>query len=113
MWGGAMRQSGIVAAACLYALDHHVDRLAEDHENARFLAEGLAQIPGVTIDPSRVESNIVIFQLEDAVKTSEELRDAGVQLTRMDTRWMRAVTHLDVNRADIERALEIFKQVLG
>jgi threonine aldolase len=113
MWGGAMRQSGIVAAACLYALDHHVDRLAEDHENALFLAEGLAQIPGVTIDPSRVETNIVIFQLEDAVKTSEELRDAGVQLTRMDARWMRAVTHLDVSRADIEKALQIFKQVLG
>jgi len=113
MWGGAMRQSGIVAAACLYALDHHVDRLAEDHENALFLAEGLAQIPGVTIDPSSVETNIVIFQLEDAVKTSEELRDAGVQLTRMDTRWMRAVTHLDVDRADIERALEIFNEVLG
>ena len=111
-WGGAMRQVGILAAACLYALDHHVDRLAEDHENARFLAEGLAQIAGVTIDPSRVETNIVIFQLEDAVKTSEELRDAGVQLTRMDTRWMRAVTHLDVNRADIERAVEIFRQVL-
>jgi threonine aldolase len=113
MWGGAMRQSGIVAAACLYALDHHVERLAEDHENARVLAEGLAEIPGVTIDPSRVETNIVIFQLEDAVGTSDELREAGVQLTRMDTRWMRAVTHLDVDRAGIERALEIFRQVLG
>jgi threonine aldolase len=113
MWGGAMRQSGIVAAACLYALDNHIERLAEDHENARILADGLAQIPGVTIDPSRVETNIVIFQLEDAVKTSAELRDAGVQLTRMDTRWMRAVTHLDVDRSGIERALEIFRQVLS
>jgi threonine aldolase len=113
MWGGAMRQSGIVAAACLYALDNHIERLAEDHENARILADGLAQIPGVTIDPSRVETNIVIFQLEDAVKTSEELRDAGVQLTRVDERWMRAVTHLDVDRAGIERALEIIRQVLG
>jgi threonine aldolase len=113
MWGGAMRQSGIVAAACLYALDHHVERLAEDHENARLLAEGLAEIPGVTIDASRVETNIVIFQLEDAVKSSEKLRDAGVQLTRMNERWMRAVTHLDVDRAGVERALEIFRQVLG
>ena len=77
------------------------------------LERQFAQIPGVTIDPSRVETNIVIFQLEDAVKTSEELRDAGVQLTRMDTPWMRAVTHLDVDRAGIERALEIFRQVLS
>src|ERR671934_2962934 len=60
MWGGAMRQSGIIAAAGLYALDHHVERLAEDHENARVLAEGLAEIEGVTIDPERVETNIVI-----------------------------------------------------
>jgi threonine aldolase len=113
MWGGAMRQSGIVAAACLYALDHHVERLAEDHENARILAEGIAGLPGVTLDPSRVDTNIVIFELEDAETRSLELRDAGVQLTRMGVTTMRAVTHLDVDRADIERALEIFRQVLG
>ena len=64
--GGAMRQAGVLAAACVYALDHHVDRLAEDHENARFLAEGLAELPGVELDPASVESNIVIFGVPDA-----------------------------------------------
>src|SRR5207248_9017157 len=66
MWGGAMRQAGIVAAAGLYALDHHIERLAEDHANARVLAEGLAAIDGVEIDPGRVETNIVIFEVADA-----------------------------------------------
>ena len=61
--GGAMRQAGIIAAAGLYALDHHVERLAEDHANARLLAEGLAQIPGVAIDPASVETNIVWFEV--------------------------------------------------
>ena len=66
MTGGAMRQAGIVAAGCLYALDNHVERLAEDHENARHLAEGLAEIDGIEIDPATVETNIVIFEVEDA-----------------------------------------------
>jgi threonine aldolase len=112
MWGGAMRQSGVVAAAGLYALDHHVERLAEDHENARLLAEGLAQIDGVTIDPSTVESNIVVFSVSDAVETGEALRSAGVQVTRLDATRIRAVTHLDVDRAGIEQALEVMGQVI-
>ena len=112
MWGGAMRQSGVVAAAGLYALDHHVDRLADDHENARVLAEGLAEIDGVTIDPSTVETNIVVFEVEDATKTGEDLRSAGVQVTRLDRRRLRAVTHLDVDRAGIERALEVMREVI-
>ena len=113
MWGGAMRQSGIVAAAGLYALDNNVDRLAEDHANAKRLAEGLAEIDGVTCDPDSVETNIVMFDLEDAVKMSERLRAAGVQLTRVDDHRMRAVTHLDVSSDDIERALEIVREVVS
>jgi threonine aldolase len=113
MWGGAMRQSGIVAAAGLYALDHHVERLAEDHANATRLAEGLAEIDGVTCDPAGVETNIVMFDLEDAVKSGDELRAAGVQLTRVDDHRMRAVTHLDVSADDIERALEIVREVVS
>ena len=66
MWGGAMRQAGIVAAAGLYALDHHVERLADDHANARALAEGLAEIAGVELDPEQVETNIVVFGVPDA-----------------------------------------------
>ncbi len=112
MWGGAMRQSGVVAAAGLYALDHHVERLAEDHENARLLAEGLAQVDGVTIDPSTVETNIVVFEVRDAVETGEALRAAGVQVTRLDATRIRAVTHLDVDRAGIERALEVMRSVI-
>jgi threonine aldolase len=107
-----MRQSGVVAAAGLYALDHHVERLAEDHENARVLAEGLAEIDGVTIDPSTVDTNIVVFEVEDATKTGDELRGAGVQVTRLDLTRLRAVTHLDVDRAGIERALEVMRSVI-
>jgi len=113
MWGGAMRQSGIVAAAGLYALDHHVERLAEDHENARLLADGLAQIDGVTIDPSTVESNIVVFAVADAVTTGEALRAAGVQVTRLDATRIRAVTHLDVDRTGIEQALAVMRDVIS
>ncbi len=73
MLGGAMRQAGIVAAGALYALDHHVDRLAEDHANARVLAHGLAALPGVTIDPGEVETNIVIFEHDDAERRVRQL----------------------------------------
>jgi threonine aldolase len=112
MWGGAMRQSGVVAAAGLYALDHHVERLAEDHDNARVLAEGLAEIDGVTIDVARVDTNIVVFEVADATKTGQALRDAGVQVTRLDLTLLRAVTHLDVDRAGVEQALKIMRQVI-
>src|SRR2546423_1493217 len=112
MWGGAMRQSGVVAAAGLYALDHHVERLAEDHENARLLAEGLAEIDGVTIDPSKVDTNIVVFEVADATKTGDELRSAGVQVTRLDATRLRAVTHLDVDRGRIDRALEVMRSII-
>src|SRR3954447_7651592 len=112
MWGGAMRQSGVVAAAGIYALDHHVERLAEDHENAQRLAEGLAEIAGVTIDPSKVDTNIVVFEVADATKTGDDLRSAGVQVTRLDATRLRAVTHLDVDRAGIDRALEVMRDVI-
>jgi threonine aldolase len=112
MLGGAFRQSGIVAAGCLYALDHHVDRLAEDHEHARVLAEGLAELPGVRLDPGSVESNIVIFEVEDAPGLVAGLADR-VELQAIDAGHVRAVTHLDVGRADVESALEAFSEVLG
>jgi threonine aldolase len=105
MWGGSFRQAGSIAAACLYALDNNVERLAEDHENARALADGLAQIPGVEIDPATVETNIVIFDVPDALGLIKAL--AGeVELSPADGgRRVRAVTHLDVSRADIDLAL--------
>jgi threonine aldolase len=112
MLGGAMRQAGIVAAGALYALEHHVDRLAEDHANARTLAEGLAALPEVSIDPATVETNIVIFEVADAVAASGRLWQEGVLLAPLDARRIRAVTHLDVDRAGVERALGVFRRVL-
>jgi threonine aldolase len=113
MLGGAMRQAGIVAAGALYALEHHVERLAEDHANARVLAEGLAELPRVSIDPSAVETNIVIFEVPDAIETCGTLWQQGVQLGPLDARRIRAVTHLDIDRAGIERALEKLRAVLA
>jgi threonine aldolase len=113
--GGAMRQAGIIAAAGVYALEHHVERLAEDHANARRLAEGLAGLPGVEIDLASVETNIVFFRprpplTAPAVATS--MRERGVRMTVLGDR-IRALTHLDVDAAGIERALVVAGEVLG
>ncbi len=113
MWGGAMRQAGIVAAAGLYALDHHVERLAEDHANARALADGLAEIPGVRLDASRVESNIVIFEVDDAMALTGALYEAGVEVTPLGPQRIRMVTHLDVDRAGCERAVAVVREALA
>jgi threonine aldolase len=112
MLGGALRQSGIVAAGCLYALDHNVDRLALDHENASVLARGLAALPGVSLDPATVETNIVIFSVDDAPGLVARIADR-VELQAFDQHRVRAVTHLDVTREDVERALEAFADELG
>lgn len=106
MWGGAMRQSGIIAAAALYALDHNVDRLKEDHHNARTLAEGLAQLEGVDLNPEHVESNIVYFEVPDAPRFEKALAGHGVIMNAKGPRRVRAVTHLDVDAAGIDRAIE-------
>jgi threonine aldolase len=113
MWGGSFRQSGIVAAGCTYALDHHVERLAEDHENARVLAEGLAELPGLELDPATVETNIVIAGVEDSRALRAGLAERGVEVSAVGPRRIRCVTHLDVDRAGIDRALEAFRAALG
>jgi threonine aldolase len=112
MLGGAFRQSGIVAAGCLYALDHHVSRLATDHDNARLLAEGLAALPGVDLDPATVETNIVIFSVDDAPGLVTRVADR-VELQAFGAHRVRAVTHLDVSRDDVERALAVLADALG
>ncbi|HXD96962.1 MAG TPA: GntG family PLP-dependent aldolase [Candidatus Acidoferrum sp.] len=107
--GGAMRQAGIIAAGGVYALRHHVKRLAEDHANARRLAEGLAKLPGVTIEPASVETNLVFFELTgrlDAPTLVERMLARGVRMGAMGPRTIRAVTHLDVSAAHIERTLD-------
>ena len=107
MLGGGMRQAGVLAAAALHALDHHVDRLAEDHANARALAEGLQGLPGVTVQPP--QTNIVFVDLapHKAAGAVERLRAAGLWCTGLYR--LRLVTHLDVAAADIPRALAILR----
>jgi len=112
MLGGAMRQAGIVAAGALWALDHNVERLAEDHANARLLAAGLAAIDGVAIDPAAVETNIVIFEVADAAGLVAELAAAGIEMGAFGGR-VRAVTHLDVDRAGVERAVAAVADALA
>jgi threonine aldolase len=115
-FGGAMRQAGIVAAAGLYALDHNVERLADDHARARRLAAGLYE-RSVPVDPSAVETNFVQVRLEPLGLTESEalqrLWDAGVGLSITDFGVLRAVTHLGVDDDDIERAVELIPQALG
>jgi len=112
MLGGALRQSGILAAGCLYALEHNVERLSVDHDNARRLGEGLAEMPGVELDPAAIETNIVIFAVEDAPALVERVA-REVDVMALDARRVRAVTHLDVDRAQIDRALAAFRTALG
>ena len=104
MLGGSMRQSGIVAAGARYGLQHNVERLADDHANAKFFAEGLAELFGVEIDPTTVETNIVIFDVPDAQSLADKLAANGVEMSLLEGR-VRAVTHLDVDRAAVEKAL--------
>ena len=111
MLGGSMRQAGIVAAGARYGLQHNVERLAEDHANAKFLAEGLAEIEGVEIDPATVETNIVIFDVRDAAALHDKLKAAGVETSLLEGR-VRMVTHLDVDRAGIETALAAVRGAL-
>ena len=111
--GGSMRQAGICAAACVYALDHHVDRLADDHANARALARGLSQINGIEVQ--QPETNLVFFKPDGAGvpgdKMVEALRKRGVLLAMMDGR-IRACTHLDVSAAMIEETVGIVRGIV-
>ncbi len=113
--GGSMRQGGICAAACLYALDHHIDRLAEDHENARVLARGLAQIEGITVEEP--ETNLVFFDTTGTGMTAAELADRvrkqGLTFSVNKTHRGRACTHLDVTRAQVEEAVKIIRHAVS
>lgn len=113
--GGAMRQAGIIAAGAVWALEHHVERLADDHANAQRLARGLAGLPGVKLDPEDVETNIVIFDVtgpRDAATVVARLLERGVRMGALGPRTVRAVTHLDVDAAGVDRALDAARAVL-
>lgn len=106
--GGAMRQSGMLAAAGIFALDNNVTRMAEDHANAKIFAQGIENIPGVTMDVSSVETNIVIFSVENTALTAGQVSDhllkSGIRVGAMNDHQIRVVTHLDVDRAGVEEA---------
>jgi len=114
--GGAMRQAGIIAAGGVYALRHHVKRLADDHASAKRLADGLAALPGVALDPATVETNLVFFDLTGAIDAEtavERLLAHGVRMGALGPRTIRAVTHLDVSAQGIERALDAARAVFA
>jgi threonine aldolase len=112
MLGGGMRQAGFIAAAGLYALEHNVKRLPEDHANAKRLAKGLAELPGITLlrEP---ETNMVFFQVPDLLKFLERSRSCGVLIGPISLDTLRAVTHLDVTERDIDEALERLGKALA
>jgi threonine aldolase len=105
--GGGMRQVGVLAAAAHHALDHHVERLAEDHENARVLAERLG------VDPATVETNMVVVDDVEAPLVAAAAKAQGVLVGQVSARRIRMVTHLDVDRAGVERAAKVVTEVLG
>ena len=114
--GGVMQQAGIVAAGALYALRHNVDRLTEDHENAKLLAERLSSEEGIDINPAEVETNIVCFKTTNTGMTPKEfvarLRNYGVRMGHNNNEYVRAVTHLGITRKDILEAVDAVHQLL-
>jgi threonine aldolase len=115
--GGGMRQCGVLAAAGLIALEQMTERLAEDHRHARCLAEDLAALPGIQLDPAAVETNIVFFDLDpawgDAAALASRLDDQGLKLLALGPQRLRAVTHHGIHRSDIDQAAALFRTVLG
>ena len=112
--GGGMRQAGVLAAAALVALDEMVERLGEDHANARILAEGLSRIPGIVIDPARIQTNIVILESADgdAVDFLRRLAERGVRGSHTHGSKARLVTHYGIDRRDIDDTLEVVESVM-
>ncbi|MFO1005458.1 MAG: GntG family PLP-dependent aldolase [Planctomycetaceae bacterium] len=116
IFGGALRQAGIVAAACVYALDNHLDRLKLDHDNAQFFAREISTIPGVIIDPAAIETNLVYFEIDPSVATADQVAQAMARhkamIIPLGPQRLRACTHLDVNRDALQRAADILREVM-
>ncbi len=116
LFGGGMRQAGVIAAAALYALENHVERLAEDHHNARVIAQAIADTPGLQLDPPEVETNLIWVQVDPDLGTAAEVAQAlqkqGVLVVPLARQKIRACTHLDVSAAQAARAAEAIRQTL-
>lgn len=114
LFGGGMRQAGLLAAATLYALDNHIDRLAEDHKNARVIAQAIADTPGLRLDPPEVETNIIWFEADPELGTAAQvaaaIKQRGVLVGSYGTHMLRACTHLDVSAAQAECAAEAIRK---
>lgn len=117
MFGGGMRQAGIIAAGALYALENHVDRLVEDHANAKRLVTGLSGIPGISVDPEVVETNMVYIDVLPSTGTAQwlcgELRNGRVLMSAVSPQRIRCVTHLDVSEQDIDRAIDVVRETIS
>jgi threonine aldolase len=116
LFGGGMRQAGVIAAAALYALEHHVERLAEDHRNARVVAQAIADTPGLRLSPPEVETNLIWFEVDPelgpAKAVAAALKERGVLVHVMGPQTLRACTHLDVSAAQAERAAEVVRRTV-
>jgi threonine aldolase len=116
LFGGGMRQGGIAAAGALYALENHIDRLAEDHRHAQVIARAIADTPGLRLDPPRVETNLIWIEVEPELGSARDvaslLRERGVLIQASGPHTLRACTHLDVSATQAERAAEIIHSTL-
>ena len=112
-----MRQAGIIAAGALYAVENHISRLAVDHANIRRLAEALSQIEGVSVDLETVQTNILYFSIAKKLGTAEHIvtrfRQQGILMMSLSPQDIRAVTHLDVSREDIEHVVEVLPKIFS
>ena len=117
MFGGALRQAGIVAAAALYAIEHHIERMEDDHANARVFAERISEIDGISVDLERVETNLVFFEVESGYGTAPQLSAAikkrGVNINPTGAHQLRGCTHLDVDRGGVLYAAEVIQECLS
>lgn len=117
LFGGGMRQVGILAAGCLYALDHHIERLADDHRNARAIAEAIRSTPGLRLDPPEVETNLIWVKVDPDLGTAKDvaavLKAHGILIYPLGPQTLRACTHLDISAAQAERVAETIRRVVG
>ncbi len=115
-YGGGIRQGGILAAAALYALEHHFPKLQDDHRKAKFFAQEINQFPGIFIDPQSVETNIVIFNVDQSVISTDtlvqKLQESGILMFKFGPERIRAVFYLQISNNDVQYAVDVFRKIL-